>query len=145
MNIGGLIGILWRGYRSATSGLRSIITTFMSLAGILMIVFGYLQDEVPVLMAVAVAMGFFGQAGFIGLYSVAARLYPTRIRATGIGWAIGLGRVGAIIGPSIAGVLIGFGWDRADRKIPWLQQRPSTPGPRLADYRRQSSGFQRGP
>ncbi len=94
--------------------LESIVTTFMSLAGILMIVFGYLQDEVLVLMAVAVAMGFFGQAGFIGLYSVAARLYPTRIRATGIGWAIGLGRVGAIIGPSVAGVLIGFGWDRAD-------------------------------
>ena len=113
MNIGGLIGILWLGYRSAISGLRSIITTFMGLAGILMIVFGFLQDVVPVLMVVAVAMGFFGQAGFIGLYSVAARLYPTRIRATGIGWAIGLGRVGAIIGPSVAGVLIGMGWDRA--------------------------------
>lgn len=114
INIGGLIGILWLGYRSATSGLRPMITLFMGLAGILMIVFGFLGNEVPVLMVVAVAMGFFGQAGFIGLYSVAARLYPTRIRATGIGWAIGVGRVGAIIGPSMAGVLIGLGWGRAD-------------------------------
>jgi len=114
INIGGLIGILWLGYRSATSGLRPMITLFMGLAGFLMIVFGFLEDEVPVMMVVAVALGFFGQAGFIGLYSVAARLYPTRIRATGIGWAIGLGRVGAIIGPSMAGVLIGLGWDRAD-------------------------------
>jgi MFS family permease len=65
-------------------------------------------------MVVAVAMGFFGQAGFIGLYAVAARLYPTRVRATGIGWAIGVGRVGAIMGPSIAGLLIGLGWDRPD-------------------------------
>jgi len=112
INAGGLVGILWLGYRSATAGLRPMITGFMTLAGILMIAFGMLGDDVTILMLVAVAMGFFAQAGFIGLYSVAARLYPTAIRATGIGWAIGLGRVGAIIGPSIAGILIGLGWER---------------------------------
>jgi AAHS family 4-hydroxybenzoate transporter-like MFS transporter len=114
INAGGLVGILWLGYRSAVSGLRFMITAFMGMAGGLMIVFGFLGNEVPALMVVAVAMGFFGQAGFIGLYAVAARLYPTRVRATGIGWAIGLGRVGAIMGPSIAGLLIGLGWDRPD-------------------------------
>ncbi len=114
INAGGLVGILWLGYRSASSGLRFMITVFMAMAGGLMIVFGFLGNQVGILMAVAVAMGFFGQAGFIGLYSVAARLYPTRIRATGIGWAIGLGRVGAIIGPSIAGILIGLGWERSN-------------------------------
>ncbi len=113
INAGGLVGILWLGYRSATSGLRFMITAFMAVAGSLMIVFGFLGNEVGLLMVVAIAMGFFGQAGFIGLYSVAALLYPTRVRETGIGWAIGLGRVGAIIGPSVAGVLIGLGWDRA--------------------------------
>ncbi len=114
INAGGLVGILWLGYRSATSGLRFMITVFMVMAGCLMIVFGLLGNTVSYLMVVAVALGFFAQAGFIGLYSVAARLYPTQIRATGIGWAIGLGRVGAIIGPSIAGVLIGLGWERSD-------------------------------
>ena len=114
INAGGLCGILWLGYRSAVSGLRFMIAAFMGIAGILMINFGFLGNNVAVLMAVAVAMGFFGQAGFIGLYSVAARLYPTHVRATGIGWAIGLGRVGAIIGPSIAGLLIGLGWERPD-------------------------------
>lgn len=114
INAGGLVGILWLGYRSATSGLRFMITVFMAMAGSLMIVFGFLGNELGLLMTVAIAMGFFAQAGFIGLYSVAARLYPTQIRATGIGWAIGLGRVGAIIGPSVAGVLIGLGWERAD-------------------------------
>ena len=114
INAGGLIGILWLGYRSATSGLRFMISVFMSMAGMLMILFGFLGNDVTLLMVVAVAMGFFGQAGFIGLYSVAARLYPAKIRATGIGWAIGLGRVGAIIGPSAAGILIGLGWERVD-------------------------------
>ncbi len=114
INAGGLVGILWLGYRSATSGLRFMITSFMAMAGSLMIVFGFLGNNVAMLITVAVAMGFFAQAGFIGLYSVAARIYPTAVRATGIGWAIGLGRVGAIIGPSIAGILIGLGWERAD-------------------------------
>lgn len=112
INAGGLVGILWLGYRSATAGLRPMITAFMTLAGVLMIIFGMLGDDVTSLILVAIAMGFFAQAGFIGLYSVAARLYPTEVRATGIGWAIGLGRVGAIIGPSIAGILIGLGWER---------------------------------
>lgn len=112
INAGGLVGILWLGYRSAVSGLREMITVFMFMAGCLMIVFGQLSDYVPTLIAVAVAMGFFGQAGFIGLYSVAARLYPTDIRATGIGCAIGLGRVGAIVGPAVAGILIGLEWSR---------------------------------
>jgi benzoate transport len=114
INAGGLVGILWLGYRSAISGLRFMITVFMAMAGSLMIVFGFLGNAVPLLMGVAIAMGFFAQAGFIGLYSVAARLYPTQARATGIGWAIGLGRVGAIIGPAVAGVLIGLGWERSD-------------------------------
>jgi len=113
INAGGLVGILWLGYRSAVSGLREMITVFMCLAGCLMIVFGQLNDSVPVLATVAVAMGFFAQAGFIGLYSVAARLYPTDIRATGIGCAIGLGRVGAIFGPAVAGLLIGLEWSRS--------------------------------
>ncbi|MCB1678881.1 MAG: MFS transporter [Halioglobus sp.] len=112
INAGGLCGILWLGYRSAVSGLRFMIAAFMVTAGILMMAFGFLGNNVAALMAVAVAMGFFGQAGFIGLYSVAARLYPAHVRATGIGWAIGLGRIGAIIGPSVAGLLIGLGWER---------------------------------
>jgi benzoate transport len=114
MNAGGLIGILWLGYKSAVRGLRFMITIFLTAGGILMIVFGRLDSGVMVLMSVAIAMGFFAQGGYIGLYSVAARLYPAQIRATGIGWAIGLGRVGAIVGPSIAGVLIGLGWEQAN-------------------------------
>ncbi len=43
------------------------------------------------------------------MYSVAAKVYPTEIRSTGIGWAIGLGRSGAVIGPVVAGYLITAG------------------------------------
>jgi MFS family permease len=43
--------------------------------------------------------------------ATAAGIYPTDIRATGVGWALGLGRVGAITGPVIGGVLASWRLD----------------------------------
>jgi AAHS family 4-hydroxybenzoate transporter-like MFS transporter len=37
---------------------------------------------------------------------VAASLYPTEARATGVGWALAIGRIGSIVGPSIGGLLL---------------------------------------
>jgi MFS family permease len=37
--------------------------------------------------------------------ATAAGIYPAAIRATGVGWALGIGRIGAITGPVIGGVL----------------------------------------
>jgi AAHS family 4-hydroxybenzoate transporter-like MFS transporter len=41
------------------------------------------------------------------LNTISAMFYPTAIRATGIGWALGVGRVGAVIGPAVGGILVG--------------------------------------
>jgi AAHS family 4-hydroxybenzoate transporter-like MFS transporter len=41
---------------------------------------------------------------------MAGQLYPPKIRATGTGWGIGIGRIGGILGPSIAGLLLAFHW-----------------------------------
>ncbi|MEM8983947.1 MAG: 4-hydroxybenzoate transporter, partial [Pseudomonadota bacterium] len=53
------------------------------------------------------------QGGFTGMYSAAVKAYPTSIRSTGIGWCVGLGRSGAVIGPYVAGLLIAAGFDMA--------------------------------
>jgi AAHS family 4-hydroxybenzoate transporter-like MFS transporter len=53
----------------------------------------------------------FGVVGAqIGMNALAASLYPTEIRSTGVGWALGVGRIGSIIGPVAGGILLGFGW-----------------------------------
>jgi MFS transporter, AAHS family, vanillate permease len=57
------------------------------------------------------AIGILQQGGFTGLYGAAAKVYPTEIRSTGIGWAVGLGRFGAVAGPAVAGYLIAAGFD----------------------------------
>jgi AAHS family 4-hydroxybenzoate transporter-like MFS transporter len=43
--------------------------------------------------------------------ALAAGLYPTAIRSTGVGWALGVGRIGSIIGPLAGGILLSFGWN----------------------------------
>ena len=86
-----------------------LIVSFLAIGTGCMILFPHVQSA-DVLLALAAVLGFFVLGGFIGLYSVAARLYPTSIRATGIGWGAGIGRFGAICGPYAGGLLIGFGW-----------------------------------
>ncbi|WP_437065239.1 hypothetical protein [Streptomyces sp. enrichment culture] len=45
-----------------------------------------------------------------GLYALTPSVYATSLRATGVGAAISVGRVGAIIAPSAAGRLLDVGW-----------------------------------
>ena len=46
------------------------------------------------------------------LYAIVPETFPTAIRTTGTGWAMSVGRLGAVAGPSRAGVLIEAGWSR---------------------------------
>jgi AAHS family 4-hydroxybenzoate transporter-like MFS transporter len=62
------------------------------------------------LYLVSFGVGFF-VAGFQNnLHGVGASIYPARIRAMGVGWAMGANRIGGIIGPSLAGYLMFYGW-----------------------------------
>jgi MFS transporter, AAHS family, 4-hydroxybenzoate transporter len=58
------------------------------------------------LLVLAFLVGFFLVGGQIGLNSIAGTIYPTDIRATGAGWALGIGRIGSILGPVLGGILI---------------------------------------
>jgi MFS family permease len=49
-----------------------------------------------------------------GLYAITPRLYPPHARATGVGWAIGMGRAGAIVAPFAVGALLDDGWSVAN-------------------------------
>jgi len=107
-NLGAFFGIITQGYLSLKFGLRRIISFYLIGTAVLMWVFGYISESWIIL----ILFGFIGwgvQGGFVGLYSVAARLYPTEVRNTGIGWGIGAGRTGAIVGPKVGGTLIGMG------------------------------------
>jgi len=107
-NLGAFAGIVSQGFLSAKFGLKVTITWFLFVTALLMISFGFFTTSAGILIMIGL-IGFGIQGGFVGLYSFAAELYPTKIRATGVGWAIGLGRAGAIIGPIAGGTLITTG------------------------------------
>jgi MFS transporter, AAHS family, 4-hydroxybenzoate transporter len=114
LNGGGLVGMLLLGHFSERFGLHRLIVSYFFLAAISMVAFALIDASVMVLLVLAFILGFFTVGGMIGLYSVGANLYPTSLRNTGIGWGIGIGRLGAILGPNIAGVLMTIGWEKSD-------------------------------
>ena len=61
-------------------------------------------------MTITFALGFMVQGAQGGLSAVAATFYPTSIRSTGIGWCLGIGRIGSIVGPMIGGFMLKLDW-----------------------------------
>ncbi len=106
-NVGAFFGITTQGYLSSKIGLKKTIGFIFIFTAILMGVFDFFIGTNLLLLIVFGLLGFGIQGGFVGLYSVAARLYPTEIRTSGVGWAIGVGRLGGIAGPAVGGVLTG--------------------------------------
>jgi AAHS family 4-hydroxybenzoate transporter-like MFS transporter len=56
------------------------------------------------------AAGFCASGAQSGLNAFAADSYPTIARPTGVGWMLGIGRLGSIAGPLVGGALLGLGW-----------------------------------
>lgn len=111
-NGGAFFGIITQGYFSSRSGLKKTIAIFLISTAILMAIFRLFLGS-DWLLFIFGLLGFTIQGGFVGLYAVAARMYPTEFRTTGLGWAIGMGRLGGVIGPAAGGILIGMGLSMA--------------------------------
>jgi benzoate transport len=110
-NLSAIIGVFTLGFLATRWRLSQLVSSFLLLSAVSMVAFAASPKNLTLLLAVTFVMGFLQQGGFMGLYAVAAKLYPTSIRGTGIGWAIGLGRFGAVVGPAAAGYLIVAGLD----------------------------------
>lgn len=112
LNLGGIIGALvlaraidrWR--PGPVLALVYMVTAVCTYA------IGHMtKAPFSLLMTMVFTVGFCVIGGQMSLNVLAADLYPTSMRATGIGWALGFGRIGSIIGPMAGGLLIGYGLD----------------------------------
>jgi len=108
-NLGGVLGIVVLGGLSVRYHLSQTIGIFLALAAASMVAFASMQGNTAALGILALLIGILLQGGFVGLYAVGAKAYPTSFRSTGIGWAIGVGRSGAVIGPVLVGFLLVWG------------------------------------
>ncbi|MEG2050316.1 MAG: MFS transporter, partial [Comamonas sp.] len=60
--------------------------------------------------SLAFCIGVFSNGCVAGLYAIAPMVYGSDVRATGVGWGIGIGRIGAIVSPLVAGGLLDAAW-----------------------------------
>ncbi|AQA19224.1 hypothetical protein BST95_14215 [Halioglobus japonicus] len=118
IQVGGIIGSLILGVISGYFGLVRLTAIYLFATFTMTVAFAtFLQAPLTLLMSVAFTMGFFLIGSMIGLYAIAPRLYPTFNRTTAMGWAIGVGRIGAIISPLLAGYLLEAGVEKSDSFI----------------------------
>jgi len=68
-------------------------------------------DSLQLMIIAGAIAGFFTIGGQMVLYALGTLFYPTRIRATGLGTAVAVGRLGAMSGPAVAGQLLAMGGD----------------------------------
>jgi AAHS family 4-hydroxybenzoate transporter-like MFS transporter len=71
---------------------------------------GLAVTSVSLFAACAFVAGFSLGGASAGFVALIAASYPTPIRSTGVGWAIGMSRFGAVVGPMFAGALLSSGW-----------------------------------
>jgi MFS transporter, AAHS family, 4-hydroxybenzoate transporter len=106
LQVGGIVGAIVLGRLIDRFGHYVVLTTIFLLAAIFIALLG-LTGPVFLLIAIVVfAIGFCVIGGQIGLNALAAATYPSAIRSTGIGAALGVGRLGSVVGPVIGGVLL---------------------------------------
>jgi AAHS family 4-hydroxybenzoate transporter-like MFS transporter len=112
LQIGGVVG---------TFALGSIIDRF-SFRALALVYFiavfavgaiGQLGHSIVLVTMAIFGSGFCMVGGQIAANALAATFYPTSIRATGVGWALGIGRVGSVVGPLVGGALLTMKWSSA--------------------------------
>lgn len=107
LNIGSATGTILIGViaKHTTIGLKKTVFIFLLAATAVMLLYATAAFSAIIIFVLIFLIGIFVQGGFNGNYPILARVYPGELRATGIGMAIGIGRAGAIIGPSLFGIL----------------------------------------
>ena len=114
LSIGGVVGGLALGILAGKFRATRLVALFMALSVVSMAMFGQLETNLSLMLAATFLIGTFLAGAMIGLYIIIPDIYPARVRNTGTGWAIGVGRLGAVAGPYLAGVLIAAGWERSE-------------------------------
>ncbi len=105
LQVGGVVGTFALGRIIDRFSFRALALTYLC-AAIAVAAIGLSGHAIPLVTAAIFAAGFCIVGGQIAANALTATFYPTAIRATGMGWALGIGRIGSIVGPLIGGAML---------------------------------------
>jgi benzoate transport len=105
ISIGGTVGSVLYGLAARLRPPRVVLIGFSLLSAAMMVVFILSTSILWLGFGIGVIVGALINGCIAGAYTVGPPLYPSNVRSVGMGWALGMGRIGAILSPTIAGLL----------------------------------------
>jgi len=110
LNLGGIAGALGVGLLASRARPFLTVALTMVAGAVSVALFGLLAHWLALAMTLALVVGYVTFGSVVGLYSIMPSVYPTEVRNTGAGLSVGVGRIGAIVSPFVAGVVLERGW-----------------------------------
>jgi AAHS family benzoate transporter-like MFS transporter len=109
LNVGAVVGLVVAGILADKHGAKKVVLLWFGLSAVLLAVLSIkLQNELLLNAAVFVT-GVFVFSSQVLVYAWVSQLFPSRLRATALGYSAGVGRLGAILGPAVTGTLVAAG------------------------------------
>jgi AAHS family 4-hydroxybenzoate transporter-like MFS transporter len=105
LQLGGVVGTFALGRFIDRFSFRALALTYLC-AAVTIAAIGVTGHSITLVTSVIFAAGFCIVGGQIAANALTATYYPTAIRSTGMGWALGFGRIGSIVGPLIGGAML---------------------------------------
>jgi MFS family permease len=105
LNVGGATGGTVLGLLSQRFSVKGLTIVVMLLSTIAVTLFGRSPADLTKLILICMVSGFCTNAAITGMYAIFAKAFPTHVRASGTGIAVGVGRGGSVLAPIIAGFL----------------------------------------
>jgi MFS family permease len=105
VNVGGATGGALLGLLAMRYSVKSLTIGVMIVATVMVTAFGQTPPDLQRLSVICALAGFFTNAAIVGMYAIFAQAFPTHVRASGTGFAVGMGRGGSVLSPIVAGFL----------------------------------------
>lgn len=109
MNLGAILGTPLLGVAADRVGSKPVTMVTFTTAAICIFLLSFRLPG-PVLFVLVAVAGACTIGTTILVNAYTANFYPAHMRATGLGWALGIGRLGAILGPIYGGFVLSSGW-----------------------------------
>lgn len=140
LQLGGVFGNFTMGMKMDRWEKNNVVSLTMAGSAVMSLMIAFMGHTLISVALLVFVMGYFSNAVNTGCYALATAYYPTQMRATGVSWASGIGRLGAIFGAGFGAVIMSLNWNMTQvfifLCIPPLIGVIATQVKRLTQYKR---------